>query len=412
MSASVVRLAVAGARRARAEIQILKQLQEKVELRAVCDPDDAMWTVWKAQFPGARFYRTFGDLLADDTVDAVFVATPLRMHAEQSVAALMAGKHVLSEVPACHTLEQCWDLVETVEKTKRKYMLAENYCFMRSNLMVLNIVRHGLFGELIHAEGAYLHDYKHRTHDGRGGLEWRGELHRDWNTVNYPTHSIGPISQWLGINTTQGDVYESLVAVASKPEVMWRYFRELYGSDHPGSDPGYWTQGDSQNAILRTRRGVTAVIRVDWTSPRPHNMTHYGLQGTTGAYVSGRHSREDPLVWISGRSPGFSPPRDGIEAEWEPLWHYAADYEHPFWRRWSGVAPSADLDGGDFLTLLEFVDCVLGDRDPPINVYDAVTWSSLIPLAAKSIRAGGGRVEIPQFKRDRPGNASTPRALS
>ena len=399
MSPSIVRLAVAGARRPQAEIRILKQLQEKVELRAVCDPNATLWPVWKEQFPGARFYRTLDDLLADDTVDAVFVATPVRMHAEQSVAALKAGKHVLSEVPACYTLEQCWDLVETVERTKLKYMLAENFCYMRSNLLVLNMVKHGLFGELIHAEGAYIHDYKQRTHDDRGRLEWRGEMQRDWNTVNYPTHSIGPVSQWLNINQPEGDAYESLVAVVSEPKVLWRYFQELYGSDHPGSNPAYWKQGDSQNAILRTRRGVTVVIRVDWTSPRPHNMTHYGLQGTNGAYVSARHPREDPLVWISGRSPGLSPPRDGIEPEWEPVWDYAADYEHPLWKRWSNVAAIAGHDSGDFFTILEFVECVLGDRQPPIDVYDAVTWSSLIPLAAESVRSGGGAVKFPQFKK-------------
>jgi len=403
MSAPVVRLAVVGARRPRAEIGILKRLQEKVELRALCDPDDTQWAAWRAAFPGVRFYRAFEDLLTDDTVDAVVVATPLTMHAEQSMAALAAGKHVLSEVPACHTLEQCWDLVETVERTKRKYMLAENYCFLRSNLMVLNMVRHGLFGELIHAEGAYIHDYKQRTHDGRGGLEWRGEIQRDWNTVTYPTHSVGPVSQWLGINTPQGDAYESLVAVVSQPKVMSRYFRELYGGEHPGADPGYWGQGDSQNAILRTRRGVTVVLRVDWTSPRPHNMTHYGLQGTSGAYVSGRHAREAPLVWIAGRSPGFSPPRDEREAQWESLWDYAADYEHPLWRRWADVAADADHDGGNLLTILEFVDCVLGNHDPAIDVYDAVTWSSLIPLAAESIRTGGGSVKMPQFRGGRRG---------
>src|SRR5437870_3266547 len=106
-------VAVAGARRPQAEIQILKQLQEKVELCAVCDPNETLWSVWKEQFPGARFHRTFDDLLSDDTVDAIFVATPLRMHADQAVAAMTAGKHVLSEVPACYTLEQCWSLVET-----------------------------------------------------------------------------------------------------------------------------------------------------------------------------------------------------------------------------------------------------------------------------------------------------------
>jgi len=197
------------------------------------------------------------------------------------------------------------------------------------------MVKHGLLGELIHAEGAYIHDYKMRTHDDRGGLEWRGEMYRDWNAINYPTHSIGPIAQWLGVNQPQGDVYESLVAVVSEPKGLWRYFRELYGSDHPGSDPVYWKQGDSQNAILRTRRGVTAVIRVDWTSPRPHNMTHYGLQGTNGAYVSARHPREDPLVLDLGPLSRVQlAPGGGIEAEWGSLWDYATDYEYPLWRRW------------------------------------------------------------------------------
>lgn len=394
-----IRLAVVGARRGRAGIAALNAFPEKISLEVVCDPDESRLDLWKDRYPDIRYYSDYNDVLNDERVDAVFIATPLQIHAEQSLAALRAGKHVLVEVTACHTLEQCHELVETVESTGLTYMMAENYCFMRSNMAVLNMAQQGMFGDPVHAEGAYIHDCKALTHDESGYLTWRGELNKDWKSVSYPTHSIGPVAQWLGIGKDGGDQFDKIMAVTSKPRSMHSYFKSLFGTDHPGADPGYWKQGDSQVAILTTKNGVTINLRVDWTSPRPHNMTHYGLQGTKGAYMSARHDRESSLVWIDGKSPGTSPPQGDHHAKWEDFLAYERDYDHPMWRKWDDYARKTGHGGGDFFVLNEFVDAIIEKRPPMIDVYDAVSWSSIIPLSAKSIAGGGIPVSFPDFKK-------------
>ncbi len=399
MANAPVRLAIVGARRGRAGRAALKALPEKVQLIALCDPDESVHSGWREEFPNVRLYTSFEQVLRADDVDAVLIATPLLLHPEQALMALRAGKHVLTEVPACYAVEQCWELVETVESTGLVYMMAENYCFMRPNMMVHNMVQAGLFGDLVHAEGAYIHDCKPLTHDTQGNLTWRGEINRIWNSVTYPTHSFGPVCQWLGINRPGGDRLVSMVAVTTAPRAMHHYYRDMFGGDHPGADPNYWSQGDSQVAVITTERGATITLRVDWVSSRPHNMTHYGLQGTEAAYLSERHPGEDPLIWIGGASSKSSREKD--EAVWEALWNYEDQYEHPLWKRWRNEATNAGHGGGDFFVLEEFVASILEKRRPAIDVYDAVTWSSLIPLSAKSASAGGRPVSIPDFKVER-----------
>jgi hypothetical protein len=150
--------------------------------------------------------------------------------------------------------------------------------------------------------------------------------------------------------------------------------------------------------VIQTEKGAVIVLRVDWASARPHNMTHYVLQGTEASYISARrhHEREDHLIWIDGESPGSSPKGD---AQWEPLWDYADRYEHPYWREWRAQAERAGHGGGDFFVLKDFLTAIeTGDR-PPVDVYDAVTWSSIVPLSAESVAKKGAPVEIPIFRR-------------
>ncbi|MDF2668454.1 MAG: hypothetical protein K0R67_760 [Paenibacillus sp.] len=395
-----VRLAVVGGRRGAAFKLALSTLSDRVTLTAVCELNEKMLNDWKQNYPDIRTYTDYAQLLEAPDVDAVLLATPLMMHARQAIQALRAGKHVLSEVIAAHTLEDAWELVETVEQTGLTYMLAENYCYMRPNMMIGNMIGQGVFGDITFVEGAYIHDCRRLTHYPDGELTWRGELQHNLNAMNYPTHSLGPLAQWLGINRT--DELDYMSTYTSRNGSMTRYFQEQFGDSHPGSNPSYWQQGDSAVTTIRTKKGVVISLRLDWVSGRPHNMTHYGLQGTKGAYLAARHDHEDPLVWIDGRSPGSSLDLPGQEkAVWESLWAYRDEYEHPLWQRWLKEAEQAGHGGGDFFVIDEFVSSIHNKRRPAIDVYDAVTWSSVFPLSLQSVGTEGKPIQFPAFTKNR-----------
>ena len=390
-----VRLAVAGGRRGKAFNQALQVFSDRVRLTAVCDLQAEVLEHWRDDFPNIQTFTSFDDLLTRGDFDAVYLATPLGMHPSQAIAAMHAGKHVLSEVTAATTLEECWQLVETVEQSGCTFMMAENYCYMRPNMMVLEMVQRGVFGELTYAEGAYIHDCRNLLFDDNAGLTWRGKMHRDRRSNNYPTHSLGPVAQWLGINR-RDRLVRTATMVSQSPSAP-RYAAEKFGIDHPAAREGFFANGDSAGTLIQTERGAVIYLRVDFTSARPHNMTHYVLQGSHAAYLSARHHAEDPLIWIDGRSPGVSPGN----AEWESLWNYSDEYEHPRWRDWGDQARRAGHGGGDFFVLNDFIQAILDGTPPPIDVYDAVTWSSITPLAIESIKQGGSAVDVPDFRRKR-----------
>jgi len=401
-----VRLAVVGGHRGRSFDQTLAVLSGRAELVAACDVDAEVLAAWQRDHRDARCYADYVDLLADDAVDAVLLATPLAVHAAQAVAALEAGKHVLSEVIAADTLDGCWALVDAVERTGRTYMMAENYCFSRPNLMVENLAARGCFGRVVHLEGAYLHDCRSLLHRPGGELTWRGEARRDFAGVIYPTHSLGPLARWLRAANGPDDRLDTLTACMSASPSVRRFVAEQFGPEHYGADGDErWRQGDSGSVLIRSSGGAVLDLRVDWVSARPHDMTHYGLQGTHGAYLTGRYEGEDPLVWLEGRSPGRSEGLAGQQpAQWEPLWRYAEEFEHPLWRRWPDTARRTGHGGGDFFVVDEFVRAIQEQRPPAVDVYDAATWSSVAPLSAQSIAAGGAPVRIPDFRAGQRGH--------
>ena len=391
-----VRLAIVGGGRGSAYCKSLDAMPEKVELVALCDPNELVQNRWREMYPQLRTTADLADIADDDSIDAVLLATPLMMHAPQAVALMEAGKHILSEVAAAHTVEGCWQLIEAVEKTKRKYMLAENFCYLRTNLLVKNMVEQGAFGELTHAECAYVHDVRGAMHDENGGLLWRGELVRDFNGINYPTHSIGPVMQWLGIH--RGDELESLVAVASKPASQADYFRERFGAQHPGAQPDFWKQGDSVLSLMHTKNGAVIYIRNDFSSPRPCNYRYYSLQGTRGAFETGREITEEPVAWLQSSDAMESPLG---QARWQPLESFAGKYEHPVWQKDGALADTTGTLSECFV-IQEFIAAIQEDRAPAIDVYDAATMSSVFPLSAQSIEQKGAPVSFPDFARNKP----------
>jgi len=203
------------------------------------------------------------------------------------------------------------------------------------------------------------------------------------------------VAQWLGINRT--DRLVSTATWTSEAKAAQIYTLAKLGADHPGAQDAYWQLGDSASTLIRTEKGAIIVLRMDSNSARPHNMTHYTLQGTQAAYLSARHHKEDPLLWIDGRSPGESPG----DAEWQSLWDYSDEYEHPYWREWRATAQQAGHGGGDFFVLRDFIGAIQNGTRPPIDVYDAVTWSCIMPLSAQSVQQGGAPVAIPDFMRQK-----------
>ncbi len=388
-----VRLAVVGGQRGGAFGSALVSLADAIELVAVCDLNPLVLANWQGKYPGIAVFNSYEKLLDSPMVDAVFIATPMLIHARQAVQALRAGKHVLSEVIAAHTIEDGWELVEAVEQTGLTYMMAENYIFTRENMMVQQLARAGEFGEITYAECGYIHDCRNLFHHEDGSLTWRGEYIRDYNASTYPTHSLGPVAKWLGIGEEGGDAFEELVTVNANSRASIEYFRERFGTEHPGAQPGYWRQGDTSSTLIRTKRGALISLRVDIQSSRPHNMVHYGLQGTKGAYMGPRFDGESPLIWQETEIAG----EKGHE-EWQPLWSCAPKWEHPLWQQWSGDALATGHGGGDLFVMKEFVEAVRERRKPVVDVYDAVTWSSVFPLSVQSVAAGGTPVHFVDYR--------------
>lgn len=389
-----LRFAVIGAGRGRTFVNSANNLADEIQLTAVCDTNAEMLEPWRDN-TDIRCYNDYQQVLNDPNIDAVCIATPVPLHARQAIAALNAGKHVLSEVTAAYTIEEGWALVEAVERSGLTYMMAENYCYMRENMMIENMVAQGVFGDLTHASGAYLHDCRDLMWNKEGELTWRGSLRQTHFGNTYPTHSLGPVSRWLGIN--RHDRYISTATWGSPGHAIPTYAQRNHPAHQTYSQPNTWIGNDSATTLLKTEKGVIAEIRVDWASPRPHNIRRHELQGTTASFTTQEHGH-DSLIWIEGRSATSA---TGIAGEWEPLSKYYEEFEHPLWREHLVEATKAGHGGGDYFTLREFIGAVREGRPPMIDVYDAVTWSSITPLSMLSIEQNNNAVEVPDFKKGR-----------
>lgn len=388
-----LRFAVIGARRGRTFIQSAKSLCEGgVSLAAICDTYPPMLDEWR-DTPGIKLYSDYEQVLNDPDIDAVCIATPFTLHARQAIAALEAGKHVLSEVTAAYTLEECWELIAAAKRSDRTYMMAENYCYMEPVLQVQKMVEDGVFGDLVYASGSYLHDCRKLFITEKNELAWRGELRKNFLGNSYPTHSLGPVARWLGINRT--DFLKSTASWASRSAAVAHYARRNHPEATAYGEPAFWKHPDSVSTSISTRNGALIDLRVDFASARPHQMTRYELQGTKAAFCwPDGPGKPEPLIWIENRSPS-SP--QGIPQEWEPLSKYREEFAHPLWHKYGADAKNAGHGGGDFFVLREFVAAIREERPPMIDVIDAVTWSSITPLSIQSIALGNAPVAVPDF---------------
>ncbi|MFC1560860.1 Gfo/Idh/MocA family protein [Candidatus Latescibacterota bacterium] len=365
---------------------------EGVEIKAVCDivSEKVVRSQNMVEEAGqkrpAGYYRgetDFKRMCNEEDLDLVYTATPWRWHVPVCVAAMKADKHAATEVPAAVTMDECWQLVETAEKYRKHCIMMENCCYGRSELIVLNMVRKGLFGELLHAECGYLHDLLEVKFSSEGEGLWRiyHSIQRDGNL--YPTHGLGPVAQYMNIN--RGDRFDYLVSMSSNSRGLNLYAEEQFGSDDPRAKQKY-ALGDINVSLIRTANGLTITLVHDCSSPRPYDRINL-VQGTKGIF-RGYPDR----IHIEGKSPGH---------EWETLDRYMKEYEHPLWEAVGDAARGAGHGGMDYIEDYRLIKCLREGLPTDMDVYDAAAWSVVSELSERSVANKSRPIDFPDFTRGR-----------
>jgi hypothetical protein len=393
-----VRIGVIGAgRRGTTMLRLLASL-DGVDIKAVCDPydpaiDDAKKLVSELGAPipdmyanGDYAYRT---MLERDDIDAVLVLTPWFWHTPMAIDVMLSGKHALVEVPAALTLDQCWQLVETSEKTRMNCMMMENVCYGREEMMALNMVRQGVLGELLHGEAAYIHELRWQMKDMEEGTgSWRTGWHTRLNANLYPTHGLGPIAQYMNIN--RGDRFDYLTSMSSPALGRQLYAQREFAADHPRNQVKYIC-GDMNTSLIKTVKGRTIMVQHDTATPRPYTR-HNLIQGTNGVF-GGYPER----IALDSNPTGA----DGEFHDWQDdMAKFYERYDHPLWIELATEAKESIGHGGmDFVMLWRTVYCLRNGVPLDQNVYDAASWSAVTPLSASSVSDRGNSVDFPDFTR-------------
>jgi predicted dehydrogenase len=217
-----------------------------------------------------------------DDVDLIYNVTPWELHVPISLYAMKHGKHTVCEVPIAFSVKDSWALVNTAEQTQRHCMQLENCCYDFFELATLNMARKGLFGEIYHGEGAYIHDLRGLKHNKEGYYKmWRLEHSKKHNGNPYPTHGLGPIAQIMNIN--RGDRFDYLTSMSSNQYGLTLYAENTFGKNSPEAKAAY-KLGDMNNTLIRTVNGHTLLVVHDTTSPRPYDRIHK-ISGTKGFAV-------------------------------------------------------------------------------------------------------------------------------
>src|SRR5687767_13884203 len=359
---------------------------------AVCDirqerTDWARKVITAAGHPEPKAYtngpRDFERLCADEDLDLVYTATPWEWHVPVMLAAMKNGKHAATEVPAAMFLDDCWALVEAAEKHRRHAVMMENCNYDRPEMMVLNIVRQGLFGELLHAEGGYLHDLRAIKFERRDEGLWRRAWSAKLDGNPYPTHGLGPIANCLDIN--RGDRFDYLVSMSGPSRGLQDWAREHFPADAPERREQF-VLGDVNTSLIKTARGRTIVVQHCTNLPRPYSRIHM-VQGTKGLF-QGYPNR----LYIEGR---------GEPHRWIDAATVRAEFDHPLWVAIEARAAGAGHGGMDYIEDYRLIQCLRAGQPTDMNVYDAAALSAVVDLSARSTAQRSRAVESPDFPRGR-----------
>lgn len=378
--------------------------RKDVLLTAICDIDDDMLKrsldmIKKSGKSEPKVYKgdpmAWKKLLEQKDLDAVIISTPWEWHTQMIIGSLQAGiKYVGTEVMLGITLQDHWDVVKAAEQYKGQVMMLENVCYRRDVLAVLNMVRQGLFGEIIHLQGGYQHDLRHiKFNNGKSndtGVEFgeKGFSEARWRTNHsihrngdlYPTHGIGPVAEMIDIN--RGNRFLTLNSFSTKARGLHNYIVDHSSEQHPNAKVKF-KLGDVVTTTISCANGETILLQHDTNLPRPYSLG-FRVQGTKGLWMDVNES-----IYLEGTSPRGH--------EWELAKPYLDKYDHPLWARYGKDTEGAGHGGMDFFVLHAFVESIKRKTATPMDVYDAAAWSAITPLSETSIELGNQTVEFPDF---------------
>ncbi|MDX1364035.1 MAG: Gfo/Idh/MocA family oxidoreductase [Arenibacter latericius] len=376
-----------------------------VEITAICDLDSKRIAIAlnKIEKGGFKKPKVFGkddydyrNLLALKNVDAVIISTPWLWHTRMAKDAMLAGKYTGLEVSAANTLEECWDLVNTHEKTGTHMMILENVNYRRDVMAVLNMVKQNIFGELLHFRCGYQHDlrgvlfndgksaYGKGAEFGENGIsesKWRTNHNLLRNADLYPTHGVGPIAVMCDIN--RGNRFVSLTSHATKSRGLHNYVVDTGGENHPNAKLNF-KKGDIVTSTIETSNGETIIVTHDISSPRPYSLG-FRVQGTKGLW-----EKDGDRIYVEGHSKPH---------KWDNSIEWLKKYDHPLWEKYGELATGAGHGGMDFFVMNAFVESAKQNIKPPMDAYDAAAWSAITPLSELSLENNGEPQDFPDFTR-------------
>ncbi len=368
----------------------------EIEVNAVCDlyadrAEAGAKAVVESKREKPTVYLDYRSVIEDDNVNTIVIATSWESHVEIACMAMETGKAVAMEVGGAYSVDECWKLVRTYEKTKTPFMFLENCCFGRREMMTLNMVQQGILGEIVHCEGGYCHDLREEISYGKENRHYRLRNYLNRNCENYPTHDLGPIAKVL--NICHGNKMITLTSVASKAVGLHDYIKK-HKSDDTELMEAQFRQGDIVTTVIKCAKGETIILTLDTTLPRYYSR-RFVVRGTNGMYEEITDS-----VFIDC-------PED---AEHDYDWRkecvgnaerYAEKYEHPVWKEYLKSGVQGAHDGMDWLEFSVFFDCLKNKKPMPVDVYDAASWMVITALSEYSVAKGGCPVDIPDFTEGR-----------
>jgi predicted dehydrogenase len=345
--------------------------------------------------------RAFEQMLNNEEFDCIIIASPWEWHTPMAVAAMKAGvPYVGVEVSAANSLEECWDLVNVSEATGSHLNILENVCYRRDCMAVMNMVRQGLFGEIIHARCGYEHDLRDvKFNDGvhynykKGGelrmgptafaeAQWRTQHSVARNGDLYPTHGVGPVAHCLDIN--RGNRFLSLSAMATQSRGLHKFIIDNGGENHPLAKVRF-NLGDIVTSMIKCANGQTVIVTHDTNSPRPYSLG-FRVQGTDGLWMNdGNH------IYIEGKSKQAH--------RWDDSDEWLKEYDHKHWATHGQEAQNAGHGGMDYVMMYDFIDAIRNKKPAPMDCYDAAAWSAVSALSEMSVARGGTSVDFPDFTR-------------
>ena len=332
-------------------------------------------------------YTDYRELLEREDIEGVVIATSWNDHTKIAIAAMTAGKYTGFEVGGTSSIQQCWDLVHAYEETRTPCMILENCCYGQYELAVLNMIRKGLFGEIIHVEGSYQHDLRGLAEKIHEGYQ-RSLHHMKRNADLYPTHEIGPLAKYLNIN--RGNRFLTLTSTASRSRGLDLRAAKSYGENSP-----IWhrhAQGDVVTTVIKCAGGETVTIVHDTSLPRPYTRNN-AVHGTKGIWMEINHSMYfEPESFTTEEEAN-----EIVEHKWENADPYLEKYRHPIWDRFLNDGVTGGHGGMDYLVLRAFIYSIQHHIPLPIDVYDSATWMSITCLTEESIAKGSMPVYVPDF---------------